>query len=90
MISTTEWTDLGHGVSVLPCTGPDTDEVEMLLERHPCKTDDRHAGALPVRPHKDWPIWTVESWDPLTLSPSILCRTCGLHGYIRGGKWIPC
>ncbi len=33
------------------------------------------------------PKWTVESWDPLTLSPSILCRPCGHHGWIRGGRW---
>ena len=31
--------------------------------------------------------WTVESWDPLTLSPSILCQ-CGFHGFIRGGRWV--
>jgi hypothetical protein len=39
------------------------------------------------------PKWTVESLDPLTLSPSILCTTskggCGLHGFIRDGKWVP-
>jgi hypothetical protein len=33
------------------------------------------------------PKWTVESWDPLTLSPSLLCQ-CGDHGYIRDGKWV--
>jgi hypothetical protein len=33
------------------------------------------------------PHWTVESWDPLTLSPSLLC-SCGDHGFIRGGKWV--
>jgi hypothetical protein len=32
--------------------------------------------------------WTVESWEPLTLSPSLLC-SCGDHGFIREGKWIP-
>ena len=32
--------------------------------------------------------WQVDSWDPLTLSPSILCLTCGDHGYIRGGRWV--
>lgn len=31
--------------------------------------------------------WQVESWEPLTLSPSILCH-CGDHGFIRGGKWV--
>lgn len=29
------------------------------------------------------PKWKVESWEPLTLSPSLLCRTCGSHGFIR-------
>lgn len=35
------------------------------------------------------PVWQVESWDPLTLSPSLLCRRCGDHGFIRGGSWVP-
>lgn len=33
-------------------------------------------------------FWTVESWDLLTLSPSIACRQCGDHGFIREGKWV--
>lgn len=33
--------------------------------------------------------WKVESWDPLTISPSVLCTLCGNHGFIREGKWIP-
>jgi len=32
--------------------------------------------------------WTVESWEPLTISPSLLCK-CGDHGFIREGKWVP-
>lgn len=31
--------------------------------------------------------WQVQSWDPLTLTPSILCRECGAHGYITNGQW---
>lgn len=27
------------------------------------------------------------STDPLTISPSLLCR-CGDHGFIRDGKWV--
>lgn len=34
------------------------------------------------------PAWTVESWEPLTLSPSILRTECGCHGFIRSGKWV--
>jgi hypothetical protein len=33
-------------------------------------------------------IWAVESWEPLTLSPSLLCRICGDHGWIKEGKWV--
>ena len=33
-------------------------------------------------------LWQVESWDPLTVSPSILC-SCGDHGFIRNGRWEP-
>ena len=33
------------------------------------------------------PRWTVESWEPLTLSPSILSQGC-CHGFIREGKWV--
>lgn len=39
--------------------------------------------------------WVVESWEPLTLSPSLLCkavlsdgRPCDDHGFIRDGRWV--
>jgi hypothetical protein len=32
--------------------------------------------------------WTLVSADPLTLAPSILCRGCGDHGFIREGRWV--
>lgn len=34
--------------------------------------------------------WTVEKWDPLTLSPSLACKAlgCSDHGFIRDGKWV--
>lgn len=35
-------------------------------------------------------LWQIESWDPLTLSPSLLCTACGDHGHIRNGRWEPC
>jgi hypothetical protein len=33
------------------------------------------------------PWWHADSWEPLSLSPSLLC-TCGDHGFIREGKWV--
>jgi hypothetical protein len=38
-----------------------------------------------------WPTverWTVESWEPLTLSPSLECRVCGDHGFVKAGRWV--
>jgi hypothetical protein len=50
-------------------------------------------GVVPVHPPEyqavfGQPSWTVESWEPLTLSPSILRTECGCHGYIRSGVWV--
>lgn len=33
-------------------------------------------------------LWQVSCWEPLTMSPSILCH-CGDHGFIQGGRWVP-
>ncbi len=33
------------------------------------------------------PMWAVHSWEPLDISPSLLCK-CGDHGFIRNGKWV--
>lgn len=32
--------------------------------------------------------WQVVSAEPLTLTPSILCRVCGVHGFITNGRWV--
>jgi hypothetical protein len=42
----------------------------------------------------DWcsagqPHWQLVSEDPLHLEPSLLCRACGDHGFVRDGKWVP-
>lgn len=35
------------------------------------------------------PLHEVISTDPWHLEPSLLCDHCGLHGYIRNGRWTP-
>jgi len=44
--------------------------------------------AILMRSEKD-SLWTVVEWEPLALTPSLLCRLCGDHGFIRKGKWVP-
>lgn len=33
--------------------------------------------------------WELDQESPLTMSPSILCRACKAHGYIRQSQWVP-
>lgn len=58
------------------------------------KTGELCGGFVPfdvessyLTPHG--PKWQVQSYDPLTLSPSILCTACNHHGWIRNGRWEP-
>jgi len=32
-------------------------------------------------------LWEIKELDPLTLSPSLVCKECGDHGFIIDGKW---
>ncbi|MDE2101836.1 MAG: hypothetical protein KGL39_31610 [Patescibacteria group bacterium] len=47
------------------------------------------AGTQYAQDHADeHAFWQVTSYEPLTISPSVLCG-CGDHGFIRDGKWVP-
>ena len=32
---------------------------------------------------------TVNTYDPLDVTPSVGCDDCGLHGFVRNGQWVP-
>lgn len=81
---------------------PDVDKCTALI-RHPLLPGDQQQhcrdrgycegtvtldGEVTRQIFPDYARWQVELWDPLTLSPSILCH-CGDHGHIRGGRWMP-
>lgn len=36
------------------------------------------------------PKWDLVQVEPLTIAPSILCRDCGFHGFLRNGLWEGC
>lgn len=68
-----------------------------LIENHP-RPDGRGrcegyvSFDVPVNAEhkrKGLPVWVVSDWEPLTLVPSILCKDCGHHGFIREGQWVP-
>lgn len=87
--------DLGHGVQI---------EFYEWREHHPAGMIEEHdrpdgKGRCRGSVHFDVPgaaeafpgvpLWTLESVDPLTLSPSLLCTVCGHHGFVRAGRWVP-
>lgn len=57
-------------------------------------------GGVTFAGHSFGTTWDVESYEPLTISPSLLCRAhvrvngeatmteCGDHGFIRNGMWV--
>jgi hypothetical protein len=75
---------------------PDVERWGLIVEhKKPDGSDCAGAitfdGEVQQRVHPQAPKWVVESWDPLTVSPSLLCRAegCTDHGFIRDGRWVP-
>jgi len=84
--------EIGHGVRIV-YTAVGAHRPGGLIEYHLTPQGRECAGSVlfdldGVRnAFPDRPVWTVEQLSPLTLSPSILCRRCGHHGWIRDGRW---
>lgn len=77
-------------------SGGPVEHLAGFIVRHARPGSDdsqpRCAAHADVDPHYPTPIWSMsgslEGGD-LTLSPSLLCGTCGDHGFVRDGKWVP-
>lgn len=90
--------DLGEGFTLMPFVQRDGGPIVGYVETHPRPDNGEPcAGSIYIehaeRPdgHPDHPRWRLTEGTPeapLTLEPSILCRSCGNHGWIRGGKWV--
>lgn len=63
-------------------------EKAMLLITCPHGDGGIHVDVPGVKEVFGDHVWHVESWDPLTISPSIHRLECGCHGFIREGKWV--
>lgn len=85
--SATPPTDIGNGVSIEVRS---IDGVPKGVRyKHPrADTGTPCDGYAPFKPDSE-DGWDVQSLEPLTISPSLLCRACGHHGFIREGKWVP-
>jgi len=78
--------DIGHGVSIEEATYEG--HLYGFRYEHPGLRGEVCKGWIPIQP--ECPLgWVVEKMEPLTLSPSLVCRLCGHHGFIRDGRWVP-
>lgn len=78
-----DWTDaidVGSGVRMLAIP-----ELAGYRVEHTCKT----VGdvTLVIAPKLTVPGHVVLCKDPLTITPSISCPDCGLHGFVTDGTW---
>lgn len=87
-------TDIGLGVWISRVVNSDGHPVGVL-EWHYCggSTEEHFAAGsllfdIQENAGQNRPKWTLVSDEPLTLHPSVLCRTCGLHGWIQQGRWV--
>lgn len=85
--------DIGHGVRIRMTRYRGV--TAGLIESHPRPDNgERCSGAVTFELVQtaeldERPRWRVLGCHPLTLEPSLLCRTCGHHGWIRNGRWVP-
>ncbi len=71
--------------------GETFDEYCGAIFEHPSASTEtgRCSGAIWFKGQGNGhPEWQVQSEQPLTLTPSLLCH-CGYHGWITAGKWQP-
>lgn len=90
--------DLGHGVTaeVVHSTLANGEPVGLDYS-HPGEGGARCSGFVYIDTPavretfapSDAAMWTLERLDPITLAPSLACRRCGHHGFIRDGQWMP-
>jgi len=85
------WRDIGHGVQACEFRYVPDGQLHIAY-RHDCKNDNgeplRAFAAVPVSDTGAGRDWKLEQREPLTISPSLLCGSCGHHGFIREGKWV--
>jgi hypothetical protein len=85
--------DLGHDVRVTLTVRTEGGPPIGLVESHRAPDGTERGGSVtfdvPEAEGLRGPRWQVVSLDPLHIEPSILC-SCGHHGFIREGRWVPC
>ena len=85
-----ERVDIGHGHTLRAITYTGDEHPSGWEVEHQNLHDlSQECGAGVWVARREGNLWTLVSWEPLTIAPSVLCLRCGDHGFIQGGKWVP-
>lgn len=79
-----EWEDIGHGQRMRRVYRDGV--LEAIDWDHSCTVVNQADYIWFGGQHG----WELVAAQPLEVSPSLLCRACGVHGFIRNGRWQPC
>lgn len=83
--------DVGSGVSLL-ISQPDDRNPHGVRIRHTCTSwpDPQEPDGVFVKVIAPAlaQAHVVHSLDPATITASILCPDCGLHGFVTNGEWV--
>lgn len=81
--------DVRHCTAIIGHELRPGDDNQLCRQRGYCEAAATMDGPVTQRIFPDAARWQVESWDPLTITPSLQCH-CDDHGMITAGRWVPC
>lgn len=68
----------------------DEKRIGVMLWYDACPVHEDCRGSIPFEGYPNrTTFWQLVQEDPLTLTPSVLQRPCGFHGWITDGRWVP-
>lgn len=82
-------TEIGHDVAIR-MVGEGAER--KLYWEHRCKLDLSASvalGHIVFRQDGHANGWDLVSEEPLTVGGSLLCGSCGRHGFVTAGTWVP-
>jgi hypothetical protein len=77
-----EWAGATDAGSDIYWSRVNVGDLGRVIVWHWCTAGAGHWAASGTGLH------TVASLDPVHLEPSLLFSCCGVHGFLRGGKWV--
>ena len=82
------WLDERHAIEFTTQQGETEPTGALFCHRDKRNLDEWCIGGFQWR-GTSGPNWELVSLSPLHVEPSVHCLSCGEHGFIRDGKWVP-